>query len=323
MAMKKFLSVLLKILGVILCIPVILISLLSIAKVVCYPTYVANTETVCTIPAIHEGFVPQGVAHVLGSTYLFTGYNGDAMEIYLSRDGEAVEIVPVDADGKVYDLHGGGVAVAGKYVYITGDKEMLVFYRDAFLNAKNGDKVSPIKSFETDVKTSFCFADADYLYVGEFYDGNKYKTDAAHHLTTPAGEKHYALAAAYPLTIFGELATESPEFFLSIRDKVQGFAVHEGVFMVSCSYGLTSSDLDFYRGYTDNGSTINLGGLDTPVYFLDSKTHTEQVKMPAFSEGLDVVDGRVVISFESACNKYVVGKLFFADKLVSYPIPKA
>ena len=33
------------------------------------------------------------------------------------------------------------------------------------------------------------------------------------------------------MTIFGELATESPEFFLSIRDKVQGFSVHEGEFV--------------------------------------------------------------------------------------------
>jgi hypothetical protein len=42
--------------------------------------------------------------------------------------------------------------------------------------------------------------------------------------------------------------------------------------------------------------------------------------MPAMSEGLDIVGDRVVILFESACNKYLFGKLFFADKLVSYPI---
>ena len=42
--------------------------------------------------------------------------------------------------------------------------------------------------------------------------------------------------------------------------------------------------------------------------------------MPAFSEGLDIVGDRVIISFESACNKYIVGKLFFANKVVSYPI---
>jgi hypothetical protein len=42
--------------------------------------------------------------------------------------------------------------------------------------------------------------------------------------------------------------------------------------------------------------------------------------MPVFSEGLSIKDGKIVISFESACNKYVIGKLFFATKVVSYPV---
>ena len=63
-----------------------------------------------------------------------------------------------------------------------------------------------------------------------------------------------------------------------------------------------------------------VSGKDVPLYYLDSSNHQKTVKMPAFSEDLDVVGDRVIVSFESACNKYVVGKLFFADKVISYPI---
>ena len=52
---------------------------LLVAKLIVYPDYMDNKETVCTIPGIHEGYVPQGLDHVEGDTYLFSGYHGDNM----------------------------------------------------------------------------------------------------------------------------------------------------------------------------------------------------------------------------------------------------
>ena len=40
----------------------------------------------------------------------------------------------------------------------------------------------------------------------------------------------------------------------------------------------------------------------------------------AKSEGLEYYDGKIITLYESACNKYVFGKLFFANKIVDLGI---
>ena len=40
------------------------------------------------------------------------------------------------------------------------------------------------------------------------------------------------------------------------------------------------------------------------------------------AEGIDVRDGKFITLTESASNKYVFGKFFFADKIVSLDIKK-
>jgi len=102
---------------------------------------------------------------------------------------------------------------------------------------------------------------------------------------------------------------------------VQGFAVAEGgKVAVSTSWGLNASHLEIHSELKDSGRTIGVSGKEVPLYYIDSTTRLKDVTMPAFSEGLSIgKDGKIVISFESACNKYIIGKLFFATKVVSYP----
>ena len=318
--MKKFFSVLLFILVALLSLLLIVWSALMIARVICYPDYIEQKETVCSIPAIHDGFVPQGVAHVAENTYIFSGYNGDELELHLSKDDNSIKIVPINQNGTVWDSHGGGVAVVDEIVYVTGNDSLLIFKLSDILNAKDGDSVANVGEFPVDVTPSFCFANNGMLYVGEFYDGENYKTDESHHVTASLGERHYALTAAYSLDGAGTPISNTPDYYISTRNKVQGFAVSGSTYILSSSYGLSSSELDFYNGLTDSGKTIDIDGKVAPLYHLDSSTHTKTVDMPAMSEGLDVVGDRVVISFESACNKYIFGKLFFATNLISYPI---
>ena len=48
-----------------------------------------------------------------------------------------------------------------------------------------------------------------------------------------------------------------------------------------------------------------------PVYFLDRNDVTEDIVAPPMSEDLDLVDGKIIYLSECACDKYVLGKLFF------------
>jgi len=293
---------------------------LQVAKCVVYDDYLAHRKFEEKIPGLNEGFVPQGLAYDGENGYIHSGYRGDQMVIYLANGNESREIVPVDEHGKLWEGHGGGVSRAGDYVYVASESKLIIFRYADLKAAKDGDRVASIGTFAVDTQASFCFADKNYIYVGEFYRPVVYETDASHHLTTPAGDEHKALVSCYPLAQDGSIADLYPTYSISIRDQVQGFAIKDGTVMLSSSWGVSSSKLDFYSGMTSKGEMIDVSGKSVPLYYLDSATHVKTVDMPAFSEGLAIVGDRVVISFESACDKYVVGKFFFANRLTSYPV---
>ena len=322
----KILKLLAKILLHVLFVLILLLLLawvgLLVAKTVVYPDYMKNKEAVCTLPDIHKGYVPQGLDHVEGDTYLLSGYHDhDMLSLYVSHNGESKQILPVDKDGKLMESHGGGVTSVKDFVYVTDESELIIFSLTDLKNAKDGDKVACIGTFPVDTAASFCFADGNKLYVGEFYYADHYEIDLTHSYTTPAGDTHRALISCYPLSEDGSIADTYPLYSISVTSMVQGFAVKGDTFIISRSWGLNSSKLEFYAGLKDAQTTIGVSGKDVPLYYLDSTNLEKTVMMPAFSEDLDIVGDRVIVSFESACNKYIVGKLFWADKVISYPIP--
>ena len=295
---------------------------LWIARGIAYNDYISHKETESKIPALDKGFVPQGLAHAENDIFLHSGYSSksDAMEIHITIGKEEKQIIPVDKNGKIWEGHGGGISRAGDYVYVANDGMLIIFRYEDLLSAKDKDCVQSIGTFDVDTNASFCFADDNHIYVGEFYRPVVYETDPAQHYTTPSGDENKAIVSCYALRDDGSLADKYPIYSISIRSQVQGFAVKDNVFILSSSWGVSSSKLDFYRGLGFDGDTISISGMEVPLYYLDSSNHVKTVSMPAFSEGLDIIDNRIIISFESACDKYIIGKLFFANKVVSYPI---
>lgn len=304
---------------------------LHIAKLFMYPNYYTEGEVVSKIPALNDGFVPQGLDYDSQTdTYIHSGYNGEKAELYLVTGDEVKSIVLLTQEGEQAKGHAGGVTRVEDYLYISdnhaeGDGKVgyLRIYRFSDIwNAKNGDSVKAIGQFTVDTSASFCFSDDNYIYVGEFYRPEAYETKPEHYFTTPAGDENKAILSAFPLADDGSIAEDAkPAFSVSITSQVQGFAVTpEGKVMLSRSWGLTNSYLEFHEGWKDSGTTINTMGVDVPLYYLDSSTRSDNMPMPSFSEGLTLVDGKVAVSFESACNKYIIGKLFFANKVIAFPI---
>ena len=318
--MKKFgLILILVFLSILLLFSAFWLGLL-IAKCVVYPDYVKNKETVCKSPAIHDGFGPQGLTHAENETYIFSGYNGKAMELHLSENGIAKSVIAVDENGKQWEGHGGGVARVKDYVYVANDEKLIIFRLSDLQKAENGAKVASIGTFPVDTAASFCYADDSCIYVGEFYRAEDYEIDRSHAYTTPNGDEHRALVSCYPLNPDGTVADTYPLYSISVTSQVQGFAVKDDTVVISRSWGISSSKLEFYNGIKDSGTTINVSGKSVPLYYIDSSNLTKTVSMPAFSEDLTIVGDRVLVSFESACNKYIVGKFFFADQVISYPL---
>lgn len=61
-----------------------------------------------------------------------------------------------------------------------------------------------------------------------------------------------------------------------------------------------------------------LDGREIPLWYLDSNDLTKDVKLPPMSEEIVFVDGRIYVMNESACNKYLFGKLLRAKYIWSY-----
>ncbi len=330
---KKILKIAGIVLLALLAVLVVALSVLHFVKYYIYVDYYCHSNAVSPLPSIHSGFVPQGLGYdAEGEMYLHSGYNGDAVQIYLvNSDKETKKLLPIYfGETEPAKGHGGGIAVVGDYVYLVDNAEegdgkvgkVHIFRYADLLEAEDGDSVNAIDALSVDSSASFCFAGEGCLFVGEFYRPESYETDEAHHFVTPAGDQNNAILTAYPLNEDGSLKSESPVFAMSITDQVQGFAINsDGTIMLSRSWGVNDSSLDFYDGWTDTGDTIELKDGTVPLYYLDSATHTKSIPMPAFSEGIALADDdTLLISFESACNKYVLGKFFFATNVVSYPV---
>ena len=304
---------------------------LHVAKYFMYPDYYKNRETVSNIPGLNDGFVPQGLDYDPETdTYIHSGYNGAYAELYFVTGKKTKKLIPVTEAGERELGHSGGVTRAGDYLYVCdnakeGDGKVgfVRIYRFAdLMAAEDGAEIKAIGIFEVDTSSSFGFSDDQYLYVGEFYRPGSYETPATHSYTTPAGDENRAILSAYRLNDDGSIADQYPEFSISIPAQVQGVAfTASGKIAISTSWGLSASHLEIHSGMQDSGTTISVSGKEVPLYYIDSSTREQDVTMPAFSEGLAMLDeNKIIISFESACNKYIIGKLFFATKIVSFPM---
>ena len=328
---KRILKLFCILLTSVLALVLLVLGGLHAARFIIYPDYYAQGEAISKIPALYQGFVPQGLSyHPQTDTYFHSGYNGENIELYLVNGDAVREIVLLTLDGVQATGHGDGVAIEGDYLYIadcTGHSEqrvgfLRVYCLEDILKAKDGDAIREIDHVILDTPASFCFSDGNYIYVGEFYRADNYETVEHHHLTTPAGDENKAIFIALPLGENGSITEDTkPEFAVSITSLVQGIAVTEnGTVMLSRSWGLNNSHIEFHDGWKDSGKEIAIGDNDLPLYYLDSSTMTKDLIMPAFSEALVIIDDKVAVSFESACNKYIVGKFFFANKVIAFPI---
>ena len=293
----------------ILAVVILVIGGFNVAKFAIYNEYYSIKTNICKNPGLNDGFVCQGVtANEENGVFIVSGYMKDhsASRIYvttLENESYYVELVQGE---KAFTGHCGGIATSGKCVYLVCNSRIYVLMLDELLSAKSGDSIDVGKGIEINNSASFAYTDDTYLYVGEFHDGGKYNI-VGHEMETAEGT-HYAICTKYSLSDLSR-----PLKVYSIRDKVQGICfTPDGKVVMSTSYGLASSEYYVYSldEATDTGKIMD----GAAVYSFDKLE--KSVKGPAMAEGLDYYDGKVITLSESASDKYIFGKLFFAFDIV-------
>ena len=289
---------------------ILFIASLNIAKFAIYPDYYAIKSNVCKNPGLSDGFVCQSVcAHEESGKFLVSGYMKDgvsASRIYVTDKDNNSFYVSVTLNGKDFAGHADGIAYKDDTAYLVCDGAIHILSLSEILGAENGAKVEISEVIKLNNGGAFVYTDGDYLYAGEFHNGTNYIMN--HPYETPDGT-YYSIMCRYS---FDDLT--KPNKVYSITDQVQGACfTPDGKIVLSTSYGLADS---YYYVYNEC-DVIDSGKMfdGAPVYYLCDPI--DVVKGPAMSEGLDYYDGKVITLTESASDKYIFGKFFFADKIVA------
>ena len=315
--MKKALKITGKVLlwfvSILLALVILILGGLNIAKFGIYNEYYDLEEEVCKNPGLNDGFVHQGICvDDQSGKILLSGYMSDhsASRIYVTDTDDNSYYVSIYKDGEAFTGHFGGITVSGNTAYIATDDAIHLITLSDILNAENGAILTVEKTIDINNQASYIYTDDTYLYVGEFHDGKDYITD--HPYETNDGQ-YNAIITRYKLTDLYK-----PDRIYSVRNKVQGVCFAEGKIILSTSYGLADSVYYIYNEADCVKSEHTLDGA--PVYYVNNLV--KEFKGPAMAEGLDYYNGKVITMTESASNKYIFGKFFFADDIVTLDVFK-
>lgn len=276
--------------------------------------FASRAEKVVQVPDLDSGFVPQGLDFLPESkAFLVSGYLGKTAQIKLITESESLSVSLYNADGSDFESHAGGVCRSGNFVYISGEQSIYAFRLSDVLSGS----AALVGKFFTNNRASFCFADEKYVYVGEYAFGAFYPTAESHRIKTPAGDENSAIVFAFPIDEKQPLGVKTePAFAFSTTGSVQGMEIVENTAFLSLSDRINGSQL---LSYDISGAKIGQFG-EIPLIYLDSANFLEKQPMLPQSEGIVYIDGKMHILFESAANKYLIGRLFGADYIYSLAI---
>ena len=281
--------------------------------------------------------------------YFFTGYMGKpiigelgddiAARVYVrNSDGSVTFTRLLNADGTPYTDHTGGVEFFGDYVYVTGEDShgLDVFSAKDIIEGKSETKMlGTVKTYNSPAHTyTFDYNGERYILAGSYHkDETVYLTPEHEKFTTPAGDKNTSVMTVFKLDANAEFGINpTPVALISAREMIQGICITpDGQMVISSSWGLATSNLFFYDLSKVQSTvldkyegTITYGDLEdenanryeedfsfenVPVYFVDSSCLVNTVVAPPMSEELVCKDGLIVVFCESACNKYMFGKI--------------
>ena len=323
--MKKFI----KIITGVLCALILLVALCCVGVRIYFKApvsaYYKASEKAFEIPGLRDNFVPQGFHYDKDNDrFLISGYSSKkaASSVYLvdASTGEEIGCVKLlKKNGEAFTGHAGGVALFGNYLYIAGSGSKCVFVYDysQVLSCKSGEAVKCLGSFyfkgsdDDYVKASFVSVEGNRLIVGEFFSEPDYPTLDSHKTVTLSGEKHGGVAIEYSLSESAEFGIDPvPTRAYSIRDKVQGITFDGGKIYLSTSLGFKHSYIyEYSEAKAAKNGEIVLAGCSLPLYELDGTSLENTYKAPPMAEEIVFKDGRMYVMCESACNKYILGKL--------------
>lgn len=252
-----------------------------------------------------------------------------------------------DAEGKKYTGHAGGVAIAGKYIWVASGYKIRGFSKDIIVDfiknemkTKEPADITP-KSFKlpakmiytqetyaVDTKASYISFDGTYLWVGDFVNTKSKDYGAIKHHTKNTWDKNTWIAGykvddngmptstiSYSYKVGDDSKTAyKPDRVICCREKVQGMAVFGDYIALSLSFGAFNSKLAIYKsplGKEGKKLTYSTesGDQTTEAYGLNDYNWVVTHKMPAGSEDLEFDGDYLYMPFEAGSPNFKAWRL--------------
>lgn len=290
-----------------------------------YPYYDKYSKNEFNIPALGEGFIPQGLCFDEGSnTFLVSGYMNDKNKpsrIYFIDDA-GVKYITLSINGEGYFDHAGGVSLYGNIIYVVGDHKLNLINKQTAYSAENLAVIEIQTQLQMPNGADCITTTANgELWVGEFYRKGNYSTQETHHFTAPDGSQNMAVSYCFSINENGLLST-IPTKGLSTTGLVQGIDfTANGDIILSTSYSLPSSNLYYHTNpFTSTSTYIEIEQTQVPIYILDSSNLIKKIEAPCMSEEICIVKEKVYILYESACAKYKMFTRRRITKVQSLPL---
>ncbi len=246
--------------------------------------------------------------------------------------------------GKPYTGHAGGVAVAGKYVWVASGRciygfstqEIINFISDTKTQAKAEDglpdsfdvlpayHLTAVADYDVDSKASFVSFDGKYIWVGDFAKGiGKSYSPIKHHkiMGKNAWVAGYLVdSTGYPTSTVEYSYTDGddtenahkPDVVVAIRDFVQGLAFCDKYVALSVSMGPVNSKLAMYKNPLNTKAkniTYKPEGCDesftVKAWALKNlKNWKKTVKYSCGSEDMEYDGKYLYVTFECSSENY-------------------
>lgn len=283
-----------------------------------YSLFKEKTKTYTIIPGIKQGQIPQGITYsnkydVMITSGYHKGTAPSVLNIIDYKTGEYQKSIQLLYKGESSKAHVGGITTDNETVWIVSDNFLYKVSLNDLVNKENMSEIEMELEKELNQRADFCTYHNGILWIGEFFQNSKYKTEESHHLKLNDEEVNKAFLVGYK--------NMKAKYILSIPEKIQGVAFTDNEIILSQSYGgRTSSHLLFYQNPMANekDTVFEFKDKKIPVWYLGKKQLNKDILMPPMSEEIVNVENNLYILFESASNLYQTYALDKVDTILKY-----
>jgi len=290
-----------------------------------YRPFTSAASPAFPIPALGEGYVPQGMCYsrALG-WFALAYYHPDKRPGLLALvDAESGEFVKsvylLKPGGMPYTGHAGGAAAWGEHLWVTSESRAWRLDAQELRQARDGGTVRFRDSFRSASRGGIAFVAESMLWLGDSYVDGPSHPLPEDHLDPASGNR--AWCVGYPLEEGSPTGTAGyPAAVLSIQDAAQGACVTStGEFIVSVSFTIAApSWLWIYptlRGILEQppDRQVTVEKRKCPLWVVAPAMATGKQMLAPMSEGICAYNGRIYTWYESAALLYRDRAEMYAD----------